>query len=185
MEVFIAFELDPGRNPLKQLARALCGPQVRAELLVRRREGAEITTYRARLFHCFEAGVHSEPGHYTERTHDIFRVTGLSREDSERVCRTCRACVRKRIPYNARDMMLAGTMAPTFHNDPQPDPRDVFSAESLYCAQSVVLILRGCLPPAHPLGEALASVNSRAVTPARLCELVQPLCARAVWQDSR
>jgi hypothetical protein len=183
MEVFIAFELDPGRNPLKQLARALCGPQVRAELLVRQgREGAELTTYRARLFHCFEAAVWAGgAGHYTERTHEVFRITGLSSEDSERICRTCRACVQKRIPYNARDMMLAGTMAPTFHNDPQPDPRDVFSAESLYCAQSVVLILRGCLPPAHPLAEALAGVNSRAVTPSSLCELVRPLCVRVVW----
>lgn len=175
--VIIAFERDPGRHPLKHLARALCGEQVRAELVIRGSR-AQVVTYCARLFHCFGAGVYSDPKHYTGKTHDLFLIDRLSNEDVERISRTCMACAHKRIPYNVHDMMLAGTMAPTFHNNPQPDPSDVFSAESLFCAQSVVLILRACLPRSHPLALALAATNSRSVTPPSLYTLVQPLCTR-------
>ncbi len=171
MDVCIAFERDPGRNPPKHLARALGGAQVRAELLV----GG--TTYCAHLHCCFEERAYRQ-AHYSSRTHDLSRIPGLSSEDASRIARTCAACIRKRVPYNARDMVLAGTMAPTFFDNPQPEPPDVFAADSLFCAQSVVLILRACLPPAHPLAQALAATNSRSVTPHSLCALVQPLCVR-------
>jgi hypothetical protein len=109
--------------------------------------------------------IHTQKNHDSKNMHTrpLMNGTGISQETVESIVRTCKACCRAGIPYNNKDMVLAGCFSSTLY-DPSPDHQDVFGADSLYCAQSVVLILRTCLPPDHPWSRSLASINSRSVT---------------------
>lgn len=169
----LAFERE-ARSILGTVVYYMAGPQIRVELVhVQQKEGA--TAYSAHMHRPFGEYAREAGGYARRDKYDWLEITGISQETVESIVRTCKACCRAGVPYNYKDMVLAGCFSSTLY-DPSPDPRDVFGADSVYCAQSVVLILRACLPLDHPLSRRLASINSRSVTPAALFAVLAPLC---------
>lgn len=82
-------------------------------------------------------------------------------EDMIRKCwDTCVACAGSRRAYNTFDLSLA-CIFPFYA--PRPD-YDLFSAPSLHSSQALVLILRCCLPPDHPVGSLVHNLNARGAT---------------------
>ncbi len=90
----------------------------------------------------------------------------VSPEEHDRLLRTCRACVRSKKRYNYRDVLL--------YNVPFRDPieKTLFQTETLHDTQSVILILRECLGPEHPVIPALKRLHSRTTMPSLLYEIL-------------
>jgi hypothetical protein len=80
----------------------------------------------------------------------------------------CCACHSTKKGYNLVDRVCS-TVLPFYH---PKDEMDIFSVDEMHSSQAVVLILRACLPSAHPLLVRLGHLNSRTVTPDALRDLL-------------
>jgi hypothetical protein len=183
--ICLAFERE-ARSLLGTIVHYVAGPQIRVEIVhvvqPEKERPTTTTAYSAHMHHTFGEYARAD-GWYYSHEYDWLELPGVSQETVEGIVRTCKACCRACIPYNYKDMMLAGCFSSTLY-DPSPDPKDVFSTDAIYCAQSVVLILRACLPPDHPLVGVLASINSRSITPAALFTVLAPFCGGGAWRTS-
>jgi len=88
----------------------------------------------------------------------------VSDEEYTRVWNTCKACVQVKKSYNYRDVFL--------YNIPfrEPMEKTLYETSTLFDAQAVILILRECLSPEHPLTNALYRLHSRTTMPTLLYE---------------
>ena len=172
MALHIAFEKSAD-SLLKRIVQTLAGPYVHTEIVVSHTAPATTThtAYAAYTGETF-AQVPQQDFWYGDQTHDFLRIH-VSNEELRRVDDTCGVCAKTKIPYNTRDMVLS--ILPLRN----PKEKDIYHAQSLFCSQSIVLILRSCLDSDHPLQQSLSSVNSRTVTPTQLYDLIRPHCAPA------
>ena len=172
MALHIAFEKSAD-SLLKRVVKALAGPYVHTEIVVSSSSHAAApathTAYAAYTGETF-AQVPQEDFWHGDQTHDFLRVH-VSEEELRRVDDTCGVCAKTKVPYNTRDMVLS--ILPLRN----PKEKDIYHAPSLFCSQSIVLILRSCLEPDHPLQQSLSLVNSRTVTPTQLYDLIRPHCS--------
>jgi hypothetical protein len=174
MGVFIGFEylqqpcesVNSFERSTKALVHLLAGPFVHTEMLV-------ATPTESTMFTIHLGGVFCKAP-YDPVAHKNFTFLSLSTSPDEelKILKTCEACVSCKIKYNTRDMLLH---AFPFRN---PEERGLMQAPSLYCAQSMVLILRECLESVNPLLRQIdpSNLHSRTVTPSSLYELIHPLC---------
>lgn len=171
MALHIAFEKSAD-NLLKRIVKTLAGPYVHTELVVSHATPIPIhTAYAAYTGETFTQ-VPQQDFWYEDQTHDFLRVS-VTGEELRRVDETCDTCTKTKIPYNTRDMVLS--IVPLRN----PKEKDIYHVQSLFCSQSIVLILRSCLDTHHPLQPSLLSINSRTVTPSQLYDLIRPHCVPA------
>lgn len=174
MGVFICFESIPqGRDSMsvfenytKSLVHLLAGPFVHTEMLV-------ATPTETSVFTIHLGGVFCKTP-FDPAAYKNFTLLALftSPEEDLKILQTCEACVTCKIKYNTKDMLLHPIPFRT------PEERCLAHSPSLYCAQSMVLILRECLESDNPLLRQIgpANVHSRTVTPTALYDLMHPLC---------
>jgi len=163
MALYIAFQKSAD-SFIKQIVKALTGPYVHTDIVIKRNNTH--TVYSTHMNSSFSVTT----GDFSDLTHD-FLMVAVSKEEFGKVVASCDACVKSRIPYNTQDMILSQI---PLRN---PVEQDLYSSESLFCAQAVVLILRSCLDPKRGLIESLAAVNSRTVSPSQLYECMAFVCA--------
>lgn len=171
MALHVAFEKSAD-SLLKRIVKTLAGPYVHTELVVS--HGAPTTTRIAYAAYTGEtfSQVPQQDFWYEDQTHDFLRID-VSGEELRRINDTCDVCAKTKIPYNTRDMIMS--IIPLR----SPKEKDIYHATSLFCSQSIVLILRSCLDSDHPLQQSLSSVNSRTITPTQLYDLIRPYCSPA------
>ncbi len=120
----------------------------------------------------FDISIHSktyEEGTINAASNDIpvlfdFLDLCVSEEEYDKIWATCKACVSVKKRYNYRDVFL--------YNIPfrEPVEKALFETPSLFDAQAVILILRECLSPEHPLSPVLLRLHSRTTMPTLLYE---------------
>jgi len=171
MALNIAFEKSTD-NFVKRIVKVLAGPYVHTELIVSQLNPVPVHTSYAAYMHENFSRTLQQDFWYQDQTHD-FLTLRVSEEELKRICDTCEACVETHIPYNTRDMLLS--IIPLRN----PTERSIYQTGSLFCSQSIVLVLRSCLEKDHPAQLDLASINSRTITPTQLYFLMRPHCAPA------
>lgn len=168
MALHIAFEKSTD-SMLKKLVKILAGPYVHTELIITQSEPMTIhTSYSAYMSETFSRTFQRDFW-FEDQCHDFLQIP-VSKDELQRICKTCEACVETKIPYNTRDMMLSQV---PLRN---PTEHDLFHSSTLFCSQAVILILRSCLNEMHSLQPCLSTVNSRTVTPSQLYELLKQQC---------
>lgn len=166
MSLHIAFEKSAD-SLVKQIVKTLAGPYVHTELIVSHATAIPLhTAYAAYMKETFTQ-ITQNDFWYEDQSHDFLRIP-VSCDELRRIDETCEACVKTKVPYNTRDMILS--IIPLR----SPTEKDIYHAKSLFCSQSIVLVLRSCLDQNHPLQPSLASVNSRTITPTQLYDLIRP-----------
>ena len=154
---------------MKLIVKALAGPYVHTDMIVSQLGPETIhTAYTAYMYESFSR-TPQNMFWYGDHSHDFLCIQ-ISTEELQRVSDTCEACVKTKLPYNTKDMLLS--IVPLRN----PFESNIFSATSLFCSQSIVLILRSCLDEGHRLQPDLKSVNSRTVTPSQLYTLMRAHC---------
>lgn len=155
---------------MKKIVKRLAGPYVHTEIIVSHATIVPIhVAYAAYMKETFSQ-IPQQDFWYEDQTHDFLRI-GVSSDELRRVDETCETCVRTKVPYNTLDMVLS--VLPLRN----PTEKDIYNARTLFCSQSIVLVLRSCLDVNHPLQPTLSSINSRTITPSQLYELIRPQCA--------
>ncbi len=171
MALHLVFEKSTN-NVIKMIVKALAGPYVHTEMIISQHHPTPLyTAYAAYMSETFSRTPQCDFW-YEDQSHDFLTVH-VSTEELRRISDTCEACVKTKVPYNTRDMMLS--IIPLRN----PKEKSIYEAGSLFCSQSIVLVLRGCLEPDHPLQAILAPINSRTITPTHLYELMRPHCVPA------
>lgn len=166
MALHIAFEKSAD-SFIKKIVKTLAGPYVHTEIIVSHATAIPLhTAYAAYMKETFTQ-IPQRDFWYEDQSHDFLRIP-VTCDELRRIDDTCEACVRTKVPYNTRDMVLSVIPMRS------PTERDIFHAPSLFCSQSIVLVLRSCLDHLHPLQTSLASVNSRTITPSQLYDLLRP-----------
>lgn len=163
MGVCVGFEKQ-ARTRLKSFVKLVAGPYVHTELIVSERDKA--VCYSTYLGGHYSSMPGDELG-MSDNTFDYLMLQTSQAED-DLIARTCAACAQSRIPYNTRDMVLSTI--------PFRCPKDsgLFQAGSLYCAQSVILVLRECLESDSDFYRAIIGINSRTITPSQLYSVLLP-----------
>ena len=174
MSVHIVFEKNADDN-IKRIIQALTGTHIHTELVVTATSPdppyISRTAYSAYMHENFS----STPEHqfqYSDNTHDFLQVYA-SADEVERIKKTCDSRVQVKTPYNLKDMVLS--IIPLRN----PMEKDIFQVKTLYCSQAVVLILRSCLDPTHPVLNTLKPFNSRTINPEQLFAALKPVCQPA------
>lgn len=171
MALHIVFEKSAD-SFLKKVVKAIAGPYVHTEMIISQTQPSTVhTSYAAYMSEDFSR-VTQQDFWYEDNSHDFLSVR-VSTEELRRISDTCEACVATKIPYNTKDMVLS--IIPLRN----PKEKNIYQAGSLFCSQSIVLVLRSCLEPGHPLQASLAGVNSRTITPSHLYSLIRPHCVPA------
>jgi hypothetical protein len=171
MALHIVFEKSAD-TLFKQMIKAIAGPYVHSEIIISQTHPSTIhTSYSAYMSENFSR-TSQRDFWYEDKSHDFLSVR-VSSEELRRISDTCEACVETRLPYNTKDMLMS--IIPLRN----PKEKNIYQATSLFCSQSIVLVLRSCLDAGHPLQQSLASINSRTITPSHLYELMRPHCTPA------
>lgn len=166
MALHIVFEKSAD-SFIKKIVKTLAGPYVHTELIVSQLHPSAVhTAYAAYMNESFTR-VMQNALWYEDQTHDFLSIR-VSNDELRRISDTCEACVETKLPYNTSDMVLS--IVPLRN----PTDKNIYQARSLFCSQSIVLVLRSCLDDDHPLQQSLAPVNSRTVTPSHLYSLLRP-----------
>jgi hypothetical protein len=169
MALHVAFEKS-ANSFIKKVVKAIAGPYVHTELIISQSQPSLVhTSYAAYMSENFSRTMQPDFW-YEDQSHDFLSIR-VSHEELRKISDTCEACVETKIPYNTSDMVMS--IIPMRN----PKERSIYQAGSLFCSQSIVLMLRSCLDAEHPLQLGLASVNSRTITPSQLYILMRPHCS--------
>ena len=174
MSIHIVFEKNADTR-IKQIVQALTGTHVHTEMVVTATSPdppfISRTAYSAYMYENFS----STPEHllaYADSTHDFLQVYA-SAEEIDKIKKTCESRVQVKTPYNLKDMVLS--IIPLRN----PTEKDIFHVNTLFCSQAMVLILRSCLNPTHPVINSLKQFNSRTINPEQLYKALAPVCQPA------
>ena len=178
MSVHLVFEKSAD-STIKKIVKALSGPHVHTELVITATNPEPPfitrTSYSAYINDVFS----STPEHdfaFSDSTHDFIQIKA-SIDEIDKIKKTCDTRVQVKTPYNLKDMVLS--IVPLRN----PTEKDIFSVNTLFCSQAMVLIFRSCLEPTHPVVEALAPYNSRTISPSQLYTALAPVCEKAFHQN--
>jgi hypothetical protein len=177
MSVHIVFE-KAADNSIKRLIQALTGTHVHTELVVTTTSPDPPYITRTAYTAYVKENFSSTPEHefpYSDDTHDFLQIYA-SNDEIDLIKNTCDTRVRVPTPYNYKDMILS--IVPLRN----PVEKDIFNAKTLFCSQAVVLILRSCLDPTHPVVHSLKNFNSRTINPEQLFAALKPVCQPATLE---
>ena len=168
MALYIAFQKEAD-SFIKIAVKTFAGPYVHTDMIVSQIKPRQLSTaYSSFLGEGF-GRIFQHDLIYSNETHD-FLFVDVTVEELRKISETCEACVLSKIPYNTRDMVLS--VVP-FRN---PVEKTLFEAGSLFCSQSIILILRSCLDEDHPLQTILWNTHSRTTTPSQLYTGLKSTC---------
>jgi hypothetical protein len=171
MALHIVFEKSAD-TLFKRMVKAIAGPYVHSEIIISQTHPSTVhTSYAAFMSENFSRTLQRDFW-YEDESHDFLSVS-VSSEELRRISDTCEACVRTKLPYNTKDMLMS--IIPLRN----PKEKNIFQATSLFCSQSIVLVMRSSLDADHPLQQSLSNINSRTITPSQLYELLRPHCTPA------
>jgi hypothetical protein len=172
MALYISFEKEAD-SLIKKVVKTFAGPYVHTDMIVSQIHPKQISTaYSSFLGEGF-GRVFQHDFMFSNETHD-FLFVDVTADELRKISETCEACTLSKIPYNTRDMVLS--VVP-FRS---PREKNIFEAESLFCSQSIVLILRSCLDQEHPLQSILWNIHSRTTTPSQLYTELKSACLPVV-----
>jgi hypothetical protein len=172
MALYIAFEKEAD-SMIKKVVKTFAGPYVHTDMIVSQIHPTNINTaYSSYMGEGF-GRVFQREFCFSNNSHD-FLFIDITPEELTRISEMCEACVQSKKPYNTKDMVLSVV--------PMRKPREktIFEAESLFCSQAMILILRSCLHQEHPLQTILWSTHSRTTTPSQLYTLLKSNCLPVV-----
>jgi hypothetical protein len=106
----------------------------------------------------------------------IYLELKMNEEEEHKLLRTCETFSGLNIPYNLKDCLIYN--AALLWN---PDEIDLFSVKKLADVQAVILILRECLVPTHPIVDAVKGLNSRTCTVDILYDALIPVTTRITY----
>jgi hypothetical protein len=168
MALHIAFEKD-ANSMVKKVVRTFAGPYVHTDIIVSQLKPTQVhTSYSSFMGENFTR-IFQKDFWFREDTHDFIFID-VTQDELLKISQTCEACAQSKIQYNTRDMALC--LVP-FRC---PRERTLFETRTLFCSQAVILILRSCLDPDHPLQSALNEINSRNTTPSQLHGVLKTVC---------
>ena len=168
MALYIAFEKEAD-SVIKKIVKTFAGPHVHTDMIVSQFNPKNINTaYSAYMGEGF-GRVFQREFCFSNNTHD-FLFIDVSPDELTRISKTCEGCVVSKKPYNTKDMVLS--VLPMR----RPREKNIFEAESLFCSQAMILILRSCLNQEHPLQNILWTTHSRTTTPSQLYTLLKSNC---------
>ena len=166
MSLHIAFEKSAD-SLMKRIVKKIAGPYVHTELIISHATATPIhVAYAAYMKETFSQ-IPQQDFWYDDQSHDFLKIT-VSSDELRRIDETCETCVKTKVPYNTIDMVLS--IIPLRN----PTENDIYHTRSLFCSQSIILVLRSCLEINHPLQSIIASANSRTITPSQLYGLLRP-----------
>ena len=176
MALHIAFEKEAD-SIIKQVVRAFAGPYVHTDMIISQVTPTSVhTAYSSYMGEGF-LRIFQRDFWFSDHTHD-FLFVDVTPEELRKISETCEACAESKIMYNTRDMVLC--IVPLR----RPREKTLFEAGPLFCSQAMILILRTCLNPEHPLQSILKDVHSRTTTPSQLYTVLKSMCptaARPIW----
>ena len=176
MALYIAFEKDAD-SVIKKLVRTFAGPYVHTDLIVSQVQPANNNNNISTAYSSFMGEgfgrVFQRDFWFSCNTHD-FLFIDVTPEELKRISETCEACVTSKKPYNTKDMILC--LLPLRI----PREKNIFEAESLFCSQAMILILRSCLNQEHPLQTILHSIHSRKTSPSQLYIELKSTCVPVI-----
>lgn len=168
MALYIAFEKEAD-SLIKKIVKTFAGPYVHTDMIVSQVNPKRIhTAYSSFLGEGF-GRVFQHEFSFSNETHD-FLFVDVTQEELRKVSELCEACAQSKKPYNTKDMVLCTLPLRS------PREKDIFEAESLFCSQAMILILRSCLDKEHPLQTILSNTHSRTTTPSQLYTLLHSAC---------
>jgi hypothetical protein len=168
MALYISFEKE-AETLIKKVVKTFAGPYVHTDIIVSQITPTHISTAYSSFMGEGFGRVFQRDFMFSNETHD-FLFVDVTADELRKISETCEACVQSKIPYNTRDMVL--TVVP-FRT---PREKTIFEAESLFCSQSIILILRSCLDQEHPLQSTLWNIHSRTTTPSQLYTELKSAC---------
>lgn len=113
---------------------------------------------------------------YWKEMHEYLEIA-LTEEEGLKLLRTCDVFANVAHPYNFLDFML--TIVPLRSPDEQP----LFETKKMSDVQAVILMLRECLTPGHPVLVATADLNSKNTLVSHLFETLQPVTKQMNWRE--
>ena len=172
MALYIAFEKEAD-NMIKKVVKTFAGPYVHTDIIVSQVNPTNISTAYSSFMGEGFGRVFQKDFWFSCNTHD-FLFIDVSQEELTKISETCEACVLSKKPYNTKDMVLCLVPLRT------PREKDIFEADSLFCSQAMILILRSCLNQEHPLQATLHCMHSRKTTPSQLYTELKSTCIPVV-----
>ena len=171
--IFVAF-LKKQTNPFFNIAPGLDGVYAHSEVILPHANGT-LGAYEAKMFKSFyKRPSHTFAQHYDDNAYDFLRLQ-VTPEEHTRAVRVCEA--RLNTPYDLRGAICMAFNYNKIFNDcmasSESDEPDIHSAASLFCSQSVVLVLRETLENNNLLQNTLKTFDSRFITPNKLYEIIR------------
>ena len=173
--IYVAF-LKKTANPIvnigSNLAIGLDGVYAHTEVILPHANGTLGAAYEAKIFKSFyKRPSHTFAKHYDDNAYDFLRLQVTS-EEHKRAVRGCET--RVNTPYDLRGAMCMAFNYNNMFNDciASSEP-DIHSATSLFCSQSVVLVLRETLGKNNQLRNTLKTIDSRFISPNKLYEIIR------------
>ena len=172
--IYVAF-LKKNTNPIFNLAIGLDGVYAHSEVILPRANGTLGAAYEAKMFKSFyKRPSHTFAQHYDDNAYDFLRLQ-VTPEEHMRAVRVCES--RLNTPYDLRGAIcMAFNYNKTFNDcmaSSESNEPDIHSAASLFCSQSVVLVLRETLENNNLLQNTLKTFDSRFITPNKLYEIIR------------
>lgn len=168
MALYIAFEKEAD-SLIKRIVKTFAGPYVHTDIIVSQVHPTQVNTAYSSFMGEGFGRVFQRDFPFSNNTHD-FLFVDVTSEELRKISELCEACVNSKKPYNTRDMVLCTLPLR------KPREKSIFEAESLFCSQAMILILRSCLDREHPLQTILSKVHSRTTTPSQLYLELKSAC---------
>ena len=168
MALYISFEKEAD-SLIKKVVQTFAGPYVHTDLIVSQISPNRVNTAYSSFMGEGFGRVFQHDFMFSNNSHD-FLFVDVTPEELRKISEMCEGCVNSKKPYNTKDMVLCVVPFRC------PKEKSIFEAESLFCSQSVILILRSCLDKEHPLQTVLNSIHSRTTTPSQLYTYLKSGC---------
>jgi len=168
MALYIAFEKEAD-SLIKKIVKTFAGPYVHTDIIISQIQPNQVNTAYSSFMGEGFGRVFQRDFAFSNETHD-FLFVDVTPEELRKISNICEACVTSKKPYNTKDMVLSTL---PFR---RPREKDIFEAESLFCSQATILILRSCLDKEHPLQPLLCRIQSRTTTPSQLYNELKSTC---------
>ena len=168
MALYISFEKDAD-SLIKKVVQTFAGPYVHTDMIISQIHPNHVNTAYSSFMGEGFGRVFQRDFMFSHKSHD-FLFVDVTAQELMKISETCEACVLSKKPYNTKDMVLSIV--------PFRCPREktIFEADSLFCSQSMILILRSCLNQEHPLQSILWHTHSRTTTPSQLYAELKSAC---------
>lgn len=167
MAVFIVFEKTHD-TVWKKLVYNVAGPYIHCEMILQDSQSHKKYVYSAYMSEVFSKRELSSDI-YSSDTHDVFEFT-VPIHTFENVARCLDRLVARKLPYNYTDALTS----PLTSSWMCSDTKNIETISSVFCSQSVILVLRECMDTSFSLYDIIMKLNSRTTHPQKLYQKISP-----------